>query len=151
MKFRLTLILSIVFIGTVKAQFSYDNSKINTIEWVTSNGKGIIECNIEPLSKGITKIKLDNLSSDITINIKSINDTYLVESYHFDLKSIPSIKLQNKNNKIRTKNGLNEIVISNRDLTFTVDKVKGKLTVSNKNGNYILINFPELLLLPITG
>ena len=75
----------------------------------------------------------------------------MVESYHFDLKSIPSIKLQNKNNKIRTKNGLNEIVISNRDLTFTVDKVKGKLTVSNKNGNYILINFPELLLLPITG
>ena len=139
-------------------EISIENRNIFTnineykISWETDNENGIIKTDIDPLSKGSITVKLNQSSkSGVNIKVYSIDDGYLMDSYHFDLESDPEIIVSVKKNKIKTIQKDNEILISDSNFKYLINRTTGNFSIKNSNNKEIINGFPKALLIPITG
>lgn len=136
----------------IKNRNIFTNTSLYKISWTTENEEGILETDIASLSKGIATINFKKpTNTGIIIEVHSMNTNYLIDKFHFNLNSQPTVIYQPKKRKLKVNEKGDVITILEGDLMYTIDKVTGAFKVSNSKKGNILINFPELMILPITG
>ncbi len=139
-------------------KISIDNRNIFTnineykITWETDHENGIVDVDIDPLSKGNSFIKLNKVSKlGINIKVHSLENDYLIDTYHYDLESFPSVFVSSKKSKIKITQKENEILISDGEFRYLINKTTGDFSIKNSESKEILNGFPKPLLIPITG
>ena len=140
-------------------KISIDNRNIYTnlsdykIVWKTDNKSGIIKTDIKPLSKGDFTLIFDKSSrSGINIDVYSMDNDYLIDSYHFDLESNPTVIVSSNSKKdnIKTTQKNNEILMSDGNLKYIINKKSGVFILKNSKNKVLINGFPKPLLIPVT-
>lgn len=130
----------------------FTNTEDYKITWNTEHESGTINTDIAPLSKGKIIVELNQSSkSGININVSGIDNTYLIDSYHFALLSEPTVILSRKRNKIKTIQNGHEVLIFDGSFNYIINKLTGEFSVKNIKEKEIIKGFPNPLLIPITG